>query len=245
LLVRLLPSISILVIALLIVINRSLAQVLVATEKRAKALTHELSWELSRLQCTYTREQRFFASQLHGPLQSTLTSASMRMAALEPATPEWHAALDAVRSDFAAIMERLVSGPDAPVDLSQSLDELRRTWAGVCEIDVSIDDDVFSVLNTDWISAGIVNDILVEACANAAIHGKAATVRIEVQWCAAEEISIVVTNDGSTDDSGTPGLGSAMLDRVAIEWSRTASDSGLQLRVVLAVPRTTDALVRA
>lgn len=238
LLLRLLPAISILVLALLIVINRSLTEALINTEQRSKALTHELSWELSRIQSTYTREQNFFASQLHGPLQSVLISASMRIEQNEPGTPAWNDALQEVRSDFQTIMERLVTGPDTSIDLAESLDDLRRTWSDVCDIDIVIDDDVMSTLNRDWISAGIVNEILVDACANAAIHGSAQNVRIEIHWCADEEIMITVTNDGSTDDGGAPGMGSATLDRVAMTWSRDVVPEGLRLTVTLAVLTT-------
>jgi hypothetical protein len=245
LLVRLLPAMSILAVALLVVLNRSLAETLRNSEQRAKDLTRDLAWEQSRLQCTFAREQRFFASQLHGPLQSLLTSAAMRMVANEPGTPQWQAALSDVRTDFETIMERLVTGPDGPIDLTQSLDELRRTWAGVCEIDIAIDDDVMATLNSEWISAGIVNDILVEACANAAMHGKAANVHIGISWCADEEILITVTNDGSPDDRGAPGLGSDLFDRVAIHWAREVTPEGLRLSLGLAVPRDNPSVDRS
>jgi len=161
----------------------------------------------------------------------------MRMTAIEPGTPKWHAALGDVRVEFTRVTERLITGPDTPIDLAQSIDDRRRTWAGVCEITVAVDDDVMDTLNSDWISAGIVNDILVEACANAAIHGKAAHVFIDVDWCADEEIMITATNDGSTDDDGAPGMGSGLFDQVAITWSREVVPGGLRLTVQLAVPR--------
>ena len=189
------------------------------------------------MQCTYAREQRYFASQLHGPVQSVLTAASMRIAAIEPRTPEWNSALNDVTTDFERIVEQLIIGPDSPIDIDQSLRNLRQTWAGVCEINVAVDDDVISTLNADWIASGIVADLLVEACANAAIHGAAKNVHVDIRWCAGDEMEIVVVNDGLITDDGPPGMGTAMLDRVAITWSRKLVSNHLQLRVVIAVPR--------
>lgn len=236
--VRLVPAIAIVVIALLIVINRTVAEVLRSRAQHARDLTDELSWEVSRVQCAYVREQQFFAAQLHGPLQSMLTSTSMRLTALEPHTPQWDAALASVQEDFESTLEQLATGSHAPIDLSQSLQDLRQTWAGVCDIDIAMDDDVLHTVGADWISAGIVHEILIEACANAAIHGRAKNVWIEATWTGDEELQITATNDGSPDVGSTPGLGSAMLDRVAITWSREHVAEGLQLRVVLAIPRT-------
>ena len=234
---RLVPAISIVAIALLIVINRTLAQAFVSAEERAKALTHELSWELSRLQCTHTREQQYFASQLHGPLQSLLTSAAMRIANMEPGTADWDAALAGVRTDFESTIERLATGTEDPLDIRKALDDLQRTWDGVCDVEFTIDDDVLQSLDADWVSAGIVNDIFIEACANAAIHGGAQHVRIDAQWLDTDELVITAINDGSPDEGGAEGLGTAMLNRVAITWSREPTPEGVCLQVVLAVPR--------
>ena len=233
---RLLPAISILVIALIIVLNRTLKQLFTSAEQRARQTTHDLAWELSRLQCTYTREQQFFATQLHGPLQSTLAAAALRISNIDPGTPAWDAALGAVKSDFENTLAQVITGPETPRDVARTIEELKHTWAGVCDIDAVMEDGIVSMLESDWVSSGVVSDILVEACANAAIHGGAKHVHIAMTWHGNDAILITATNDGSTDDNGTPGMGSSMLDRTAMSWSREVVPEGLRLTVELAVP---------
>ena len=234
---RLLFAIPLVVIAFAVIATRVIDEIFASAERRAAAATQELSWQVSRLQCIYTQEQQFFAAQLHGPLQSLAASASLRVATTSPGTPEWDLGLTALRSDFNDAVQRLAAGPEAARDVAAELDTLRRTWDGVCEVAVRADDGVIASLDADWVSAAIVMDICVEAVANAAIHGKATRADIDMGWTEADHLRVDVTNNGSTVISGSPGLGSEILDRVTISWSRDVIDDQLRLRAFVAVPR--------
>jgi hypothetical protein len=233
---RLWFAIPIVAIAFIVVAIRAIGEIFASAERRAIQVTSDLSWELTRLQCIYAQEQQFFATQLHGPLQSIAASASMRVANVSPGTHEWDSALSEIRSDFTEAVEQLAAGPEGARNISTEMEKLRRTWTGVCDVELRAEGDVLQTLDADWVAAGVVMDICIEAVANAAIHGKAKIVRIEMGWVGDEVLQIDVTNDGSTEITSPPGLGSQTLDRMAISWSREVVEAGLRLRVVLAVP---------
>jgi anti-sigma regulatory factor (Ser/Thr protein kinase) len=65
-----------------------------------------------------------------------------------------------------------------------------------------------------------VIDICVEACSNAVRHGGARRVEIEASD-AGDSVALAIVDDGApTSISPDPGLGTAMLDGVALAWQR-------------------------
>jgi hypothetical protein len=84
-----------------------------------------------------------------------------------------------------------------------------------------------------------VVDLLVDAVANAAMHGRAKNVWISAEWTADDEVGITVANDGSTELGEGRGLGSALLDESCVKWSRGIVDGAVVLSFTIAIPKTT------
>jgi hypothetical protein len=121
--------------------------------------------------------------------------------------------------------------------MREELDKLTRIWTGVCEVQVDMPDSVIAALDDDWVASGTVLDLLVDAVANAVMHGSAAHVQIAAVRSAEAEVEVTVINDGGADLGGERGLGSALLDSTCVRWSRRHVDGRVRLDAVVAVPR--------
>ena len=230
---RLWVSLPIVAVAFAIVVSRSIAGLLRDSGRRVRDLTSELEWENTRIANALHQERQFFATQLHGPIQSAAAAAALRLESTE-ASPE---ALEQVRADLMAAIRDVGQGPPDRRDMREELDKLTRIWTGVCEVQVDIPDSVIAALDDDWVASGTVLDLLVDAVANAVMHGSAAHVQIAAVRSAEAEVEVTVINDGSADLGGERGLGSALLDSTCVRWSRGQVDGRVRLDAVVAVPR--------
>ena len=223
---------SVVVIASAIVVTRSIASLLRQSSQRLRELNEELEWETTRLNNALSQERQFFATQLHGPIQSAAAAAALRLHHTDATTD----ALQQVESDLRSAVEALGEGPPQSRDIESELADLAAMWAGVCEVHVTVPDSVIDAVNADWIAVGTVRDLLVDAVANAAMHGHAAHVWITGDWSAAGEIEFTIVDDGSAGLGEDRGLGTALLDAACVRWSREAVDGGVRLNAVTAVP---------
>jgi MFS family permease len=226
---------SLVAIAFIIVITRSITSLLRQSTQRLRDLTDELEWETTRLHNAVSQERQFFATQLHGPIQSAAAAAALRLHDSDASAE----ALHRVESDLRSAVEALGHGPPKSRDLPTEVGDLMTTWSGVCEVTADLPDAVVAAVNSDWICVGTVRDLLIEAVANAAMHGRATTVRIEAACEIDGEAAFTITDDGTTAPGEERGLGSSLLDMTCVRWSRTRQEQGVRLDAVVAVPGLT------
>jgi len=230
---RLLTTIPIFLIAALIVIIRAVGGLFTVAQVNQRELTEQLQWQVARANETLVQERRHLSLQVHGPLQSTVASVSLALqevgASQDPALSETRA-----RDKIAEVVDRLELGPVKQRSLANEIGLLRSTWAGVCDIEVDADPQVLGAIDADWISAGTVADVLIEAVANAAVHGGASEVRIAMKLPNVRTLLVEVANNGTMDvrESET-GLGSKMLDDVSVAWQLDDTVEGIVLKVWL------------
>lgn len=100
-------------------------------------------------------------------------------------------------------------------------------WAGLAHIRVDIDGEVPTHLRSP------ISQLVDEAITNAVRHGRARHVEAFIQ-VAPDAVEVVVVDDGSVDESGSPaggtGLGTAWLDSQAT-WNRVHDEGGSRLTV--------------
>lgn len=236
LMARLGLAIPVVGIAYLILIGRVLLDSTTASRRRAQAENADLEWELSRINNTLAQERRFFATALHGPIQSVAASAALRLGKTSNAV-DVDSVLGDVQHDLSHAIEQLGDGPPERRDVSLELDNLVGTWAGVCEVYVDVPDSVVAALDADWVAGGTVMDLLVDAVANAAMHGQAPHVWISTEWATSDEIRVIVVNDGESMVGDGRGAGTALLDESCVHWSRENVLGGVRLQFRIAVPR--------
>jgi len=230
---RLLTTIPIFLIAALIVVIRAVGGLFTVAQVNQRELTEQLQWQVARANETLVQERRHLSLQVHGPLQSTVASVSL---ALQEAGHGGDSGSTEARAreKIAEVVDRLELGPAKQRSLANEIGLLRSTWAGVCDIEVDADSAVLEAIDADWVSAGTVADVLIEAVANAAVHGGASKIRISMRVLNVRTLLVEVANNGSLSapDSGS-GLGSKMLDDVSVAWQLEDTEDGIVLRVWL------------
>lgn len=236
---RLWLAVPIVGIAFAIVVIRSITETINQSRRRMQGLTEQLEWETARLENTLMQERQFYATQIHGPIQSAVAAAALR---LESGNPSGET-LEQVRLDLESAVHALAEGPPERRDVNAEMVNLIDTWSGVCAVSVSIPEPVQVVLARDWVAGGTALDLVTEAVANAAMHGGAQNAWITMDFSDVDELLVEVVNDGHGELGGDRGLGTAMLDSIAVRWARVTQPEGVRLEIVLAVPDRQGALV--
>jgi len=232
---RLWLTAPIVIVAFLILISRILIEAITTTRRRLQRATADLTWENTRVRNALGQERQFFATQLHGPIQSAAAAAALRLESLDDGSDASRVLSD-VESDLTAAIHALADGLPGRRELQTEIANLIGTWAGVCEVHVDVPESVVAAFDADWVACGTIVDLLVDAVANAAMHGRAKNVWISANWLTDDEVGITVANDGSTELGEGRGLGSALLDESCVNWARGIVDGAVLLSFTIAVP---------
>ena len=173
-------------------------------------------------------EERRLSRALHGPVQTAVLVAAMRID----------------QGDLAGAEQLLVEAlghldPDQrPVSVHDALADVARAWRGLCAVDLDLPDDLAAHIDRDPPLASAVVDICTDACSNAVRHGGATNVAVRAQH-RGDTMELVVSDDGAPDRAaGLPGFGSTMLDDVSIEWLRRREGLRTVLRATLPLGST-------
>ena len=226
---RFVLAIPIVAIAFLVVASRALSQLIVATREHQAQLTADLAWEVARVNETLHQERRFFAMQTHGPLQSAAAAAAARLESL-PESASVEQAWSAVYRDLEGAIRELVSGPSQARDVAEEISGLAAAWRGVCEIEVDLALEVLTVLDSDWIAAASVAEVVTEAIGNAAMHGSATHIHIRIECSVPDVVEIEVINNGDAlPEEPVGGLGTSVFEDLCIEWGRMNTDDGVRV----------------
>ncbi len=169
---------------------------------------------------------------IHGPLQSALISAALKLQAPEPLSAR---EMIDLRSHIDSAYAALDSGDHAGPDFSSFLTSLCRLWDGLCTISISDPKDLTPRIDESLPTAAAATEIVREAVGNAIRHGGATTVVISLDSDDERLLSIVVTDNGTgVVEGASPGLGSDLFDALAFRWSRETSTHGTTVRAEVA-----------
>ena len=177
-----------------------------------------LRWQLTRARCLQWYDQRALARAMHGPVQSAVASAVVRLEAAEANGTADAPLIAAARADIRAALDTLRLGEPKAPGVTSSLTELAGTWVGVCDISWSIHARVAEQLNADPLGSATVSELALEACWNAIRHAKAATVEVTLEPSGPSAVRLVVINDGPAPGHANPGIGTLMFDEMALDW---------------------------
>ncbi|MCF8527859.1 MAG: hypothetical protein K9G24_08690 [Candidatus Nanopelagicales bacterium] len=202
-----------------------LARALDVTEDRAiLALREFISAASVRAEALAEQERRLrqqLATQLHGTVGSHLTAATMRMRRAVDAG-DFDAAANALFEARRLLDVDMTSVLLADVgDLMTALEELAASWEGLVEVRLHLNDVIASPAH---VTACV--DVVTEGINNAARHGRARVVDVEVT-STDDGLRIVLEDDGTESGDASPGLGSRVFDAVAPgSWSRERRSQG-------------------
>lgn len=191
-------------------------------ESLAKS-TAELRWSIARVGQVLWFQQKKLARALHGPVQSRITAAAIRMDAVVRAGGDPEPLLVEVRVSIVESLGLLSATPDLVTSLQLSVDRLIGTWDGVAHIEVEIEEEARVLLVADPIAETCVADALNEAISNAVRHGGAdrVDVLIDCQRSSTDVVVLLRVEDHGPEsiDHTKKGLGSQIPDETSVAWS--------------------------
>lgn len=180
---------------------------------------------------------------LHGSVQSRLRACA---AALDAASRSD----DLVGVNRALLQARaILSEPIAeltwrdPLPIGAMINEKAAEWAGLVTIVTEVDE---SLRNRCSAQVRTIGDVVEEGIANAVHHGGAQHVTVRIDRVpsparALDEILVRIADDGVGPGSGSAGLGTRMLNRLATDWRLSPAASGgsqLEARIILEMDRS-------
>ena len=207
----------------LAVVNGVLAARITILEETAAAVV-ELRAQLLRTNQLRWFHQRGLSRALHGPVQSAVTAAAIRLDEASRQGVVEQDVVDTVRTQLLDVLDVLAEPNTAIATVEHGIARIVGTWQDVCKVDVRVDPDVAAALDADVVARACILDVVTDAVSNAVRHG------------GADLVDLALDRDGDGDgdgdglrlvvaDNGTPqpgpagrGLGTALLEECAIEW---------------------------
>lgn len=197
--------------------------VLLALERQGQ----QLRWSAARARQVQWFQQRMLSRALHGPAQSALSAAAMRLDAARQEQRPLAPIIEETRTELLGVLGDVGHGRDA--SLKATIEQLTSMWSRICAIDIDVDSATPTAMEVDAVARTIVADIITECVSNAIRHGGAGRIRVQVQ-CIDNLVHVSVWDDGAPPEAmGRRGLGSQLLDECAVQWRREAVGGGTQL----------------
>jgi signal transduction histidine kinase len=222
-------GIASLLIGALFGINHAATKEMQSIELQLKNRERKLRWTIAALNGQHWLQKKQFARKIHGPIQSEVAAAAIRIErslTRGEVTESGEAALQNLRDRLAKIL----NDTKGVSEVRPVLDEIAETWNGLCTIEIDLPEDVECALREDTVCAETVLEIAREACSNAIRHGSAELIQIRFDFESPDLIEIVVRNDGSKLDlSSNRGVGSAYLDDCTFSHELAMTDGGTVL----------------
>lgn len=202
-------------------------------EGELEASTQQLRANLVRLHQIEWYQQKSLSRALHGPVQSAVTAAALRLDGAMRAGTSSPELVNGVRDSLRRAIDVLQVSDLPPVPLHDFFENLTGTWDGVCAVEVDIDDETGKTLSEDLILRSIVTDAVIEAVSNSVRHAHAQTAALYLRRLDDRTLVLRVTNDGTpSGDRTDAGMGSRILDECALSWDLEAREAGWCLEVL-------------
>ena len=162
-------------------------------------------------------ESKRVATILHGPVQTALYAATIRLTAKERLDTR---VADEVIRDLEAAMQRLESEAVEPLPLKDFVAEVSRVWGDGINLSFDQDESAIQALERNPTALACVTEVIREGVNNAIKHARATDVSIHVFM--SEPMLVEVTVENATTAGAVranPGLGTDVLMNVTHDWS--------------------------
>lgn len=209
------------------------------SEAALSSLSRSLRRAVVRLGQTRWLQRKALSRALHGPIQSAVTSAAIRLDDAVRSGEPTSELIVQTRSQLLSMIDVLEADISSSVSMDVALERIIGTWVGVCDIEAKVSSEAAHVLASDPLSQSAVIDILTEAVSNAVRHARATRVDIDVA-CESQtesgcDISLTITDNGAAIEQAdtTPGLGTQLLEECTLTWSRDVVEDRHVLRAIV------------
>lgn len=209
-------------IVILIALANAILQEQSQSEQLLKTLTAQLQREVVRLRQAQWLQGKALSRALHGPVQSAVTSAALRLDTAVRTDLPTDGIVEDIRNDLRTMIDVLDVDEVLVPSFDLAVSRITGTWEGVCSVDVEVSATALQCVGQDSLARSTVIDVFTEAVSNAVRHGGATHVQMSLDCAPENELVLTVTNDGNKEESAhsAPGLGTRLLDECALTWSR-------------------------
>lgn len=207
------------------------------TEAHLIEVNEQIEHSIARLRQEIWFTRRNLTWVLHGPVQSALVSATIR---LQSASVLGATDRAVIWSNIRDAYELLSTTGRADPDFTEFAGELTSLWHGLCEISFNDPGALVERVAADPSATAALIEVVREAVGNAIRHGNATSVDVTILDQDADLVRLVITDNGSgMADGATPGIGSDLFTSLAFDWSSETSPSGTTITADLTwSPRT-------
>jgi signal transduction histidine kinase len=203
-------------------------------ERELEQFNEQLSKEVALFEQRLWLERRAWSYVIHGDVQGSLSAAVTRLQRSEKLEPY---ELEMVKQDMARATKALTSSPAKDINFTQSLDELVRTWAGVCNIKIESSARADRAIDANLDVRNCINEICKEAISNAVRHGNAKNAVIRLSREKDDVIELEICNNGHKPLREQPnGMGLSMIDDLSLSWQLTTERHKNQTCLVAQLP---------
>ena len=205
-------------------------------ELELQATTDALQWQAARARETYRQRLRTLSRTLHGQIQAAMASAYLRLQSVQQDGGDVRALASELLVGINAMVDSLNSETVPPAPLDEVIEKVRSNWAGIAEIEYSIDSRAAQAIAADELCQTSLVDLIPELCFNSIKHGRASRITVVIKSSGMRTVQLSVIDNGVTESAEAHvGLGSELLESSTIAWDRVHSASGSNTRAVLAV----------
>lgn len=197
------------------------------TEERLTEVNEQIEIEIARMRQEIWFTQRNLTWVLHGPVQSALVSATIRLESGSEVDAADRAAIWSSITEAYALLH--TTGPADP-DFASFANELTTLWQGVCEITFDDPESLIARVSADPSATAALIEVVREAVGNAIRHGNATAVDVTVIDRGVDLVGLVISDNGTGMATGAaPGIGSDLFTSLAYEWSSDSSPDGMTI----------------
>lgn len=217
----------------LFAINQSATVEISNIETQLSENEYRLRWTIAALNAQHWLQKKQFARKIHGPVQSEVAAAAIRIErslSSGEVTELGEAALQNLRDRLARILKD-TRGTSA---VRPVLAEIAETWQGLCDVEIDLPEEVESTLVQDSVCVETVLEITREACSNAIRHGSADHIAITLDLEGCDLVRVRVENNGNRGlPSSRRGIGSAYLDDCTYSHELQLTEEGAVLTALV------------
>jgi signal transduction histidine kinase len=193
--------------------------------------------ELVRLNTAYRLQQQAIARALHGPIQDVLSVAAFKLSAAIKNNTADEKLIFELKEQITSTIDLLNFNDEKLPALDQSLRDLAEFWDGVAKITFKLSPAAKRLVQNHPVTSATAIELVREGCSNAVRHGKARNIKVLVAANRQEtELVLRVSNDGElVTMKSKPGLGSKLLNELALKWSLESRDGETVLEALTPV----------
>ncbi len=173
--------------------------------------------------------QKKWAYLVHGTVQGALTVAASRLQLADEKNP---VEVKQILSDLDKAVTALKGDLVQEQSFAQQVKETRETWAGVLDLEISVDKSAKLLLENP-VTARCASEIVKELAGNAYRHGKAKRLVVAFSLTPEGDLRLSASNDGQPLGEENPGLGSDLFSDLTMSWSYANDAQGVNFEAVL------------